>query len=93
MLQPMKMGHMWQLLGDKALFSTISRVKDGEFLGILIKNEKFSIGLVWLGRIIVLYNYHETTKMRVVLFHCYGLFLILGQSRPTSVYVFYVNIM
>lgn len=91
MLQPMKMGHMWQLLGDKALFSTISRAKDGEFLGILIKNEKFSIGLVWLGRIIVLYNYREATKMRVVLFHCYGLFLILGQSRSISVYV--VNIM
>ncbi|CAK9862450.1 unnamed protein product [Sphagnum jensenii] len=63
MLQPMKMGHMWQLLGDKALFSTISRVKDSKFLGILIKNEKFSIGLVWLGRIIVLYNYREATKM------------------------------
>ncbi|CAK9200452.1 unnamed protein product [Sphagnum troendelagicum] len=91
MLQPMKMGNMWQLLGDKALFSTISRIKDGEFLGILIKNEKFSIGLVWLGRIIVLYNYREATKMRVVLFHCYSLFLILGQSRPISVYV--VNIM
>ncbi len=89
----MKMGNMWQLLGDKALFSTISRIKDGEFLGILIKNEKFSIGLVWLGRIIVLYNYREATKMWVVLFYCYGLFLILGQSRPISVYVFYVNIM
>jgi hypothetical protein len=59
----MKMGNMWQLLGDKALFSTISRVKDSEFLGILIKNEKFSIGLVWLGRIIVLYNYREATTM------------------------------
>jgi hypothetical protein len=48
---------------------------------------------VWLGRIIVLYNYREATKMWVVLFYCYGLFLILGQSRPISVYVFYVNIM
>jgi hypothetical protein len=48
---------------------------------------------VWLGRIIVLCNHREATKMWVVIFHRYGLFLILGQSRPISVYIFYVNIM
>ncbi len=39
------------------------------------------VGLVWLGRIIVLCNYREVTKTWVLLFHCYGLFLIWGQSR------------